>query len=100
MMIKIKNESLPKDGEYKIIDYPEAKNEILIYKPNGKPFEIYSSFCPHFGGPLAVKDGKLHCYFHDYYFSIQDGSCLNRQMGAKCLKLQYFAENDGLSVEI
>ena len=100
MMIKIENEKLPKDGEYMKFDYPEAKIEILVYKPNGKTFEIYSSFCPHFGGPLEIKDGKLHCYFHDYYFSIEDGSCLNRTMGAKCLKLQYFVEDDGVSVEV
>jgi nitrite reductase/ring-hydroxylating ferredoxin subunit len=100
VIVKILNENLPKDGEYKKFDYPEAKNEILIYKPNGRNYQIFSSFCPHFGGPLEIKNDKLHCHFHDYYFSIEDGSCLNRSMGAKCMLLQYFTEDDGLSVEI
>lgn len=99
-MIKITSEFLPKDGEYKKFDYPEAKNEIIVYKPLGGTYEVYSSFCPHFGGPLEIKENKLHCYFHDYYFSLKDGSCLNRSMGAKCLKIQYFLDDDGMVAEV
>ena len=33
-------------------------DEILIYKVNEEFFAI-STFCPHFGGPLEIKDGKI-----------------------------------------
>jgi nitrite reductase/ring-hydroxylating ferredoxin subunit len=42
----------------------------------------------------------LHCYFHDYRFDIENGTCLNREFGAKCQKMDFFVETDGLSVEI
>jgi nitrite reductase/ring-hydroxylating ferredoxin subunit len=99
MIVFIANKDLPVIGEYKYFDYPDLKNELLVWNDAGT-YRIYSSFCPHFGGPLAIKDGQLHCYFHDYRFDIENGTCLNREFGAKCQKMDFFVETDGLSVEI
>jgi nitrite reductase/ring-hydroxylating ferredoxin subunit len=99
MSVFIAKKDLPIAGEFKYFDYPELKNELLVWN-SGQKYHIYSSFCPHFGGPLAIKDGQLHCYFHDYKFDIESGECLNREFGSKCQKIVYFSESDGLFVEI
>lgn len=99
MFVFVKHEDLPSDNDYVTIDYPDYKNEILIYN-SGSAYHVFSSFCPHFGGPLKIKNGRLHCHFHDYYFSLHDGSCENRGMGARCRVLNYFKVDGGIEVEI
>ena len=99
MIVFIENAELPSLNEYKYLDFPAFKNELLIWN-HGGVFKIFSSFCPHFGGILAIKNDKLHCYFHDYEFDPETGSCMNREFGGKCQKIDYFEESEGLSVEI
>ncbi len=67
MQLTIPNTELPSDGEFKYIDIPEVKQELLVFRKKGV-IQVVSSFCPHFGGPLTLKDGNLHCYFHGYEF--------------------------------
>ena len=99
MTVFIENKDLPITGEYKYFDYPELKNELLVWN-NAGSYRVYSSFCPHFGGPITIKDGQLHCYFHDYKFDAENGICINREFGGKCQIISFFLESDGLSVEI
>lgn len=99
MAIKISKSELPAEGSFKYYDFPEVKNEYLVYKEVGKPYAVFSSFCPHFGGPLAVKDGRLHCHFHDYWFSLSDGKCLNKEFGGKCQIINYFMDADAMIIE-
>jgi nitrite reductase/ring-hydroxylating ferredoxin subunit len=100
MNVFIRKPELPGPGEFKYFDFPELKNEVLIWNRPGQGFMVYSSFCPHFGGPLAVRDSKLHCYFHDYLFDAETGACINRNFGGRCTRLAYFEEDNGLVVEV
>lgn len=54
-------------------------DEIMIYKVN-KEFFAISTFCPHFGGPLEIKEGKINCYWHDWDFDSKSHFCTNRQV--------------------
>ena len=99
MIILIKKKELPEIGEYKYYDFPNLKNELIIYNKNNK-YMVYSSFCPHFGGILKINNDKLHCHFHDYKYDLETGNCLNREFGSKCQKFEYFEDIDGLSIEI
>jgi nitrite reductase/ring-hydroxylating ferredoxin subunit len=97
--ILIETRDLPKINEYKYFDFPQFKIELLVWNRDGI-FRIYSSFCPHFGGPLAIVNGQLHCYFHDYQFNVDTGICINKEFGGKCYEFDYFLESGGLLVEI
>jgi len=55
------------------------QDEILIYELNQTIFAI-SGFCPHFGGPLELKDDKIHCYWHDWAFDLRKHNCLNKKV--------------------
>lgn len=55
------------------------QDEILIYELNQTLFAI-SGFCPHFGGPLELKDDKIHCYWHDWDFDLRKHNCLNKKV--------------------
>ena len=54
-------------------------DEILIYELDQNLFAI-SGFCPHFGGPLEVKGGKIHCFWHDWNFDLRKHNCLNKKV--------------------
>ncbi len=99
MNIRINKSDLPADGSFKYFDFPELKNEYLIYKEAGKPYAVFSSFCPHFGGQLSIKNGLLHCGFHDYWYSLKDGACINKDFGGKCQIVNYFLDDYGLIIE-
>lgn len=100
MIISIENDNLPSLGCFKYFDYPDLKIELLVIKSKAEEFKVISSFCPHFGGPLTVKDGNLHCNFHDYSFDIETGVCLNRNFGGKCLSYDFFRDENGLSIVV
>lgn len=99
MEISLSKVDLPTDGAYKYFDFPEAKMELLVFNDSGN-YRIYSSFCPHFGGPLEVKNGKLFCSFHDYIYDMDTGSCINKELGAKCQILSFFEEDNSISVVV
>jgi nitrite reductase/ring-hydroxylating ferredoxin subunit len=99
MEILIGQEDLPLTGDYKYFDYPELKQEILVANIDGQ-YKVFSSFCPHFGGKLEIKDGDLYCYFHDYKFDIESGKCQNKSLGTHCKSLSFFEDDDGLMVEV
>ncbi len=99
MQVEIKFLDLPVEGGSVTFDFPDLKQEILIIKKGGR-FMVYSSFCPHFGGPLELKGDRLHCYFHDYEFSLTDGKCLNRDTSVKCSLFNFSIIEDGICVDI
>jgi nitrite reductase/ring-hydroxylating ferredoxin subunit len=57
-------------------------DEILIYDVDGVLYAI-SGFCPHFGGPLEVKQGTIHCFWHDWKFDLHKHKCLNKQVNLR-----------------
>ena len=67
-------ESLPRKFFSEIFN-----DEIIIYEVDNSLFAI-SSFCPHFGGPLEVKNGKINCYWHDWDFDIRSHNCVNKKV--------------------
>lgn len=99
-MIVIKKDELPGLGEYKYFDFPEIKDELLVYVDGSGALKIFSSFCPHFGGPLSIKDGNLFCWFHEYIYDIETGSCLNRGLATKCREIKYKYIGEGVEVAI
>jgi nitrite reductase/ring-hydroxylating ferredoxin subunit len=60
-------------------------DEILLYTLNGKIYAV-SGFCPHFGGPLELKDKSLTCYWHDWSFDAAEFFCKNRKINIKIKK--------------
>jgi nitrite reductase/ring-hydroxylating ferredoxin subunit len=89
-VIKINLNKLPKKiGDFDYYDFPEYKIEFLISKLDTNNYKVLSSFCPHFGGPLELKNNSLYCYFHGYEFDIDSGKCLNRKIGSKCIFYEY-----------
>lgn len=99
-MIKIEKSSLPKNGEFKYFDFPEYKNEIIVYRTEDSELKIYSSFCPHFGGPLSIKHGRLYCWFHAYEFSLDDGSCVNRKANLRCNVVEFKDAGQVIELEV
>lgn len=99
MEIQIDKKDLPIDGGCKYFDYPELKQELLITNIKGD-YKIFSSFCPHFGGKLELRDGNLYCYFHDYVFDVENGQCKNKPLGSQCKKISFFEDEDALIVEV
>lgn len=71
----------------KVQDWQDGSaREIKVHKKPmtvvrmGDRFFALNSICPHMGGPLScgpVKDGKLHCPWHDWGFDVKTGKCPN-----------------------
>jgi nitrite reductase/ring-hydroxylating ferredoxin subunit len=57
-------------------------DEILLYSIDDKVYAV-SGFCPHFGGPLVLKDKSLNCYWHDWSFDATEFFCTNRKINIK-----------------
>ena len=98
-MLKIQKNNLPNEGEFRYYDYPDLKIEILIWNYYGE-IKIYSSFCPHFGGQLLIKENQLYCPIHGYIFDPNSGKCVNREFGSKCKKIDFFEDLDEINIEI
>jgi nitrite reductase/ring-hydroxylating ferredoxin subunit len=54
-------------------------DEIYIYYYQGA-FNAISGFCPHFGGPLTLKDNTLFCYWHGWKFNAKSHTCINHNI--------------------
>ena len=57
----------------------EWRDELIVYLDSKNEIKIFSSICPHFGGPITYdkKNNKLKCYWHNFIYSSKDGQCLN-----------------------
>ena len=99
-MIRIEKSLLPSNGEFKYFDFPEFKNEFLVFKTNDGDLKIYSSFCPHFGGPLTIKEGRLYCWFHAYEFDLEGGGCVNRKVDIRCDKVEFIDSGSTIDIEV
>ncbi len=59
--------------------YKVGNNEIGFFFENNK-LKAFSSYCPHFGGPLEFVDNKeFHCHWHGYKFS-NKGECTSHKI--------------------
>jgi nitrite reductase/ring-hydroxylating ferredoxin subunit len=98
--IEISKSELPGKNMFKYFDYPEYKIEFLIYVSSESKILIYSSFCPHFGGKLSVKDNSLFCHFHGYNFELNSGKCVNRINGLVAKKFDFFEDIDSILISL
>lgn len=46
---------------------------------------VYSSVCPHFGGPLEDHSakGQVRCGWHGWIFDLRTGRCINRKVACR-----------------
>jgi len=59
--------------------YKVHNNEIGFFF-EGNNLKAFSSYCPHFGGPLECVDNKeFHCHWHGYKFS-NKGECTSHKI--------------------
>ena len=54
-------------------------DEIYVYHFTDKYYAI-SGFCPHFGGPLTLKNHKIECLWHGWEFHPENFNCTNHQV--------------------
>jgi len=83
---KICNLSQLEGKNYFISWVKELKDEIIVFRKNGK-IHVKSSVCPHFGGHIIYdkKQECLYCYWHGLKFSTNGGKCLNDKNFKVCL---------------
>ena len=98
--IEILKSDFPEMPGYKYFDFPEYKIEILLCISSDAKIFIYSSFCPHFGGKLSIKNNSLFCPFHDYKFDINNGECINKNNGLKCMRYDFFENQDSILIPL
>ena len=76
-------ESLPlsqiREGELNVISLKGGKKAIAIR--TGREVRVFRDICPHMGADLAearycAKTGTIHCRWHGYVFSANDGRFL------------------------
>lgn len=89
----------------KIADIPEQGTKIVpffgreahVYFSQGRPRAV-ANVCLHFGGPLACKDGRLVCPWHEAAYDMASGERLAgpAPKGAKLMFLSTRVEGDGL----
>lgn len=65
----IKLDEIPQTGTAIV---PFFGRELHVYRSAGR-LRAAANVCPHFGGPLDCKDGKLTCPWHNSAFDMDSG---------------------------
>lgn len=68
----IKLDGIPETGSVVV---PFFGREVHVYMADGRP-RAAANVCPHFGGPLDCKDGRLVCPWHNSVFDMATGDRL------------------------
>jgi len=57
----------------------EIKDEVIVFIDSVKLIKIFSSICPHFGGPIIYdnKKDEFICKWHGFRFCVKSGKCLS-----------------------
>jgi len=76
---------------------PFFGREVHLYRSQGRP-RAAANVCPHFGGPLDCKEGKLICPWHNSVFDMDSGERLEGPAGkaARLMFLSTRVEGDTL----
>ena len=71
-------------------------DEVSAFWADGK-VQVYSSVCPHWGGPVSLDRGRggLFCPWHDFRYGAESGACVNRDVKLS-LRRYPFVERDGV----
>ena len=94
-----KFEEILKD-KYKVKFIEEWKDEIIAYIDVNKEIKIFSSVCPHFGGPILFNYNKnqLQCKWHAWKFCAKTGKCLSYAIKGHLREYEHLVENDNLYI--
>jgi len=89
------------DGsEYLIKFIEELKDEIIVFRDRQSgEINVFSSVCPHFGGPLVLKDNVLFCKWHSYEFSKSSGNCISHKLKLTALKYKTVIKQNQVLIE-
>ncbi len=90
----IKMDEIPEAGSAIV---PFFGRELHVYRSGGRP-RVAANVCPHFGGPLDCKDGKLVCPWHNSVFDMATGDRVDGPAGkdARLMFLSTRVEGDTL----
>ena len=90
------NDLIPYNFLNKWID--ELKDEIIIFRDKKNNVRIFSSVCPHFGGPIVFdkKIQNLKCKWHDWRFCANTGECLTFPKISELKKYDFEVEPNNL----
>ena len=75
--------------------------ETMIYnlknsEADSKDIKIFSSICPHNGGPVNFTNGKLVCTWHNYSYDSATGVCNNNKSKIRLCKKDYVIDGDSI----
>jgi nitrite reductase/ring-hydroxylating ferredoxin subunit len=77
--------------------YEEIKDELIIFREaDSKDIKIFSSICPHNGGPVNFTNGKLVCTWHNYSYDSATGVCNNNKSKIRLCKKDYVIDGDSI----
>ena len=90
----IKVDEIPETGS---IVVPFFGREVHVYRGDGR-LRAAANVCPHFGGPLDCRDGKLVCPWHNSAFDMETGERLEgpASKSARLMFLSTRVEGDQL----
>lgn len=85
---------IPETGS---IVVPFFGREVHVYRSGDRPRAV-ANVCPHFGGPLDCKDGKLVCPWHNSVFDMDTGERIEgpASKNARLMVLSTRVEDDTL----
>jgi nitrite reductase/ring-hydroxylating ferredoxin subunit len=83
-----------------VIDLPELKDEIMVVfdEKEGCP-KAFSTFCPHYGGPLSRSHEEFRCYWHGLRFDF-NGECKNHNLPVRLSRYACFVEQDEVVIDL
>lgn len=64
-------EEIPREGTLKVDLFGRT---VLVFRNGGAP-KAYLDCCPHYGGPLELREDRLVCLWHGSEFG-RDGRCI------------------------
>lgn len=76
--------------------YKIHNNELVFFYKN-KKLCSYSSFCPHFGGPLTISENHFYCHWHGYKFN-KSGKCISHNLKLNVIFFKVTIENSSVYV--
>jgi nitrite reductase/ring-hydroxylating ferredoxin subunit len=75
----------------------ELKDEIIaFFDDEQKNIKVFSSICPHFGGPLFYDKKKIICKWHNWKFCKNSGKCLTYPIKATLDSYEFEVNPDPL----
>jgi len=86
--------------KYKVKFVDEWKDEIIAFVDINKEVKVFSSICPHFGGPILFnfRNNQLKCKWHAWKFCAKTGKCLSYSIKSHLKEYKHLIEGENLYV--